>query len=283
MKHLKTCVLTICLLLPSLAFAEGRAFFEDFEGTLNAAFISDDTNAHCTIVSASTDGLTGPYAGTKMMRCNYDGSGSNRFQDYAIHVTPFYNTKFFMRFKVRIDANVDKTDCGGGTGCNAFKLLRFFQTGPYHDLFVIAGHPQNAFNAQGNQNNTELIPTYWGGNSGDLTNTSNNGWREVEYYVDYGNGTSTGVIKEWHDGTLVYNITGLDFASSKWDYFTTGSNGALGGDTTNHWYLDNFEIYSDTGTGTVTGSMINGDIQFTGGGGGTPPLSWSPAINLRTP
>ena len=263
-------ILLSALAVTEVSYAAGRIFYDGFESGSVSQWPNDKIapDPPCIVVTTATDGVLGPKAGAHMARCNYDGSGSNRFSTLNVD-TSNYTNELFLRMWMRLDNNVDRT-----TDTNAFKLLRYFQTaGTYHDLFEVAGHPQEAFNNAGNSSNSGTLPTYWGGASGDHTNNPSS-WHKIEYYFNQ----SAGAVKVWHDGILIRNDSGFTFAGVKWTDFYVGSNGDLGSsDTTNHWYLDEFEVYSDDGTG-ATGTMSNATITQGGSADTTPPAA---PVNLR--
>jgi hypothetical protein len=122
-------------------------------------------------------------------------------------------------------------------------------------MFEVAGHPQDANNNAGNPNDHDAFPTYWGGKSGDTTNQSSH-WHKIEYYLRQ----STGSFRVWHDGILIRDDNGYDYVGEKWTHFYLQSNGNSGiSDNSNHWYIDEFEIYSDIASG-ATGSMYDATV-----------------------
>lgn len=267
-----------------VSYAAGRVFYDGFEsGSYAAGWQTDPPNAVPVVVTASVDGVAGPYAGTHMLKMNFNATGSNLFTTIKLLPIANYTDEVFIRVHYRLDRNIVLDEN------NVFKLLRFFQASGslYHDMFDVAGHNQASFTNAGNANINTLMPTYWGGASGDNTNQcctlhtytlgsgtiTNTFWHVTEYYVKM----STGQFKVWHDGIQVRNDSGLDFQGVKWTDFYLGSNGVTGGNATNTWYVDEFEVYTDQGTG---GSGLMSDATITGGGSGdtTPPAA---PVNLR--
>lgn len=255
----------VLILLSPLAvwdtsYAAGRVFHDGFESGNTNQWLQDDFRSRCPVVTTSIDGIVGPYAGSRMLRCNFNPNlaynDPNSYETLKLDTDSLYTDEMFIRTRVRVDKNMSVKQ----------KLLRFFETpgSLYHDLFGVAGHPQNAFNNAGNTT-TQAMPTYWGEKVGDNTNLPN-GWHKTEYYIQQ----STGTVKVWHDGVLIRHDVGLNFDNLKWRRFYITSNGDAG-DSTNHIYFDEFEVYSDRGTG-ASGLMSNATI--TQGGsttGSTPP------------
>jgi hypothetical protein len=228
----------------------GRIFFDDFEDGTTDAWLQDSPHAKGTVVTSSTDGVAGPYAGTYMWRANYDGSSGDVYDSLRLP-TIDYTSEYFIRARLRVDQNFAKT------AGSAAKIMRvyYWDGTTYHDLFGIIRTGTGL-------NNTTIVDgtgpaTYWGDASGDeVTNTS--GWHKVEYYVN----TGSGLLKVWHDGVLVRNLTGLDFGSVEYQPFYLTSNFSDSHDSTNHIYFDNVEVYSDAATGG-TGSMSNATAGVT--------------------
>jgi len=235
------------LALMDISHAAGRVFYDGFEsGVVNAAWRSDGGSPLCSVVSSSVDGLAGPYAGTKMVSCNH--STSANFDNLVLD-TNTYNDELFIRTRVRVDRDMDRT-----VGSSK-KILRFFYwTGSvYHDMFAII-RPASGLNNESHSQLNVTEDTYWGGASGDNTANSSS-WHKVECYIRQ----STGAMKVWHDGVLVRNESGLNYVGVKWSPFYITSNFADAHDGSNHVYFDEFEVFSDLGTG-ATGLMSSATI-----------------------
>lgn len=267
-----TCRLAVTLIalylfaFVNVAYASGRVFYDGFESGNTNQWLQDDFRNRCPVVAISVDGMVKPYKGSHMLECNSNPTlaynDPNSYETLRIDTDKLYRDELFIRVHVCLDKDMNQ----------AQKILRFFEIPDplYHDLFDVAGHPQNAFNNAGNTT-TQTMPTYWGDAPGDNTNVPDE-WHTVEYYIQQ----STGTVKVWHDGVLVRNDVGLNFDGLKWTPFYITSNGDGDGGSTNHIYFDEFEIYSDLGTGG-TGSMANGDIMQ--GSSSTAPLA--PPMNLQ--
>jgi hypothetical protein len=228
----------------------GRIFFDGFEDGTTNAWQRDDFRNRCQVVTLAVDRVTGPRSGSRMLRCNWDGTlawnDPARFETLTIP-TNNYSDELFIRAWLRLDQNMSA----------ATKLMRIYfdAGGVYHDLFEStwpgggAGLRNEGANTFGNFN------TYWGGASGDATKDNRAVWHKIEYYIRQ----STGSIKVWHDGILVRNDSGHNFQGVKWSPLYLTSN-AEPSDATNHIYLDDIEIFSDTGSG-ATGTMSDATIQ----------------------
>lgn len=265
-------------------WAAGRVFYDGSEAG-NTDLWSDPGRNRCTSVTVAEDGGSGPYAGSRMLRCQYTGSGfpPSYYESLLLNINSLYTNEFLLRVKFRRSATWDLSGVLNVSD-KGQKILRFFQLGPYHDLFEVTGHADNGTPASNNANSGapndgELLPTYWSGDHpSDLTNLST-GWHEIAYYISM----SSGTVKVWHDGTLIRNDTGQNFAGAKWYDFTMTSNGESPA-FTGYTYYDEFEVYADDGTGG-TGLMSDNTITQGGGGGvgdvlpqGTRPFV--PSIHL---
>lgn len=259
------------LALTDVSHAAGRVFYDGFEDGTTNKWTPDPPRSMCPVVSASIDGIVGPKAGTKMVRCNYQTDG-NWPQLLILGTDSLYNDELFVRMWYRPDTNVNRTGGYQGqasVGIASFKFMRFYQVNPYHDMFEVAGHPQDSNNNAGNPNDNTAFPTYWG-SSGDTTNQSSR-WHKIEYYIRQ----STGSFKVWHDGILIRDNSGYSYAGTKWESFSLQSNGnSATTDNSNHWYVDEFEIYSDKASG-ATGLMS--DATITGGGSSGTIIAPPPA------
>jgi hypothetical protein len=256
-------LISLCsLALTDISHAAGRVFYDGFEsGVVNAKWRSDGDSPLCSVVSSAVDGVAGPYAGTKMVSCN---TSTNANFDNLVLDTNNYSDVLLIRTRVRVDKDMDRTVS------SSKKILRFFYwTGSvYHDLFAII-RPASGLNNESHSQLNVTENTYWGGASGDNTANSSS-WHKVEYYIRQ----STGAMKVWHDGVLVRNELGLNYVGVKWSPFYITSNFSDSHDGTNHVYFDEFEVFSDLGTG-ATGLMSSATI--TQGSSAQSPAPESPA------
>jgi hypothetical protein len=184
-----------------------------------------------------------------MARCNWDGSlawnDPAKFETLTID-TSLYDDELFVRVRTRLDVNHSVEA----------KFLRIFydQGGVYHDLYEATGPGGSGIN-NGAALESGTLPTYWGSAPGDNTRDDRTTWHKIEYYFRQ----STGTIRVWHDGVLIRNDTGYDFKGVKWSPIYITSNAADPFDATNYAYFDEFEVYSDKGTGAM-GSMLDATI-----------------------
>lgn len=235
--------------------AQGRIFYDGFESGDTSLWSQADFRNRCQVVAASQDGIAGPFSGTKMLKCNDNGSlawnDPAAFESLMLDNLSYQN-ELFIRVRVRADASLERT------GVSGKKILRFFNwTGnasTYNDLFETL-YPSSGLTNEGVAGGTQL-QTYWGGAAGDLSANSNS-WHKVEYYI-----STAGTIKVWHDGVLVRDNGGLPTGNAKWLPFYITSNWADSHGSTNNVYFDDFEVFSDLGSG-FTGSMTNASIQTT--------------------
>jgi chitodextrinase len=226
----------------------GRIFYDGFDDGTTNKWNQDDFRNRCQVVTSAADGGPGPI-GTYMVRCNWNGSvawnAPARFETLTID-TNLYDDELFIRVRTRLDVNHSVQ----------VKLLRIFhdQGGVKHDLFGATGPGGSGINNAAALTSGNL-PTYWGSAPGDSTRDDRTTWHKIEYYVRQ----STGTIKVWHDGILVRHDTGYNFEGVKWSPFYITSNAADPFDATNYIYFDEFEVYSDRGTG-ASGTMSDATI-----------------------
>jgi hypothetical protein len=244
-------------------FAAGRVFYDGFDGTTNQ-WAQDEYRNRCSIVQSAMDGGSGPRGGAGMARCNWNGTlawnAPDRYLTLKLPTWP-YQKEFLIRFWVRADR--DATD----HPANGPKIYRVGGTS-YAGVNFRNGDENAAFYGTSGQ----IGSTYWGK---DPSVTS---WSKYEIYVRQG--TSDGVLRIWRDDNEVKSITGANTSQSSgsWAPFIISSNwsGATGccdHDANNHVYWDEFEIYSDSGTG-ASGSFSDGSIgEAAGGVRPQPPLA----------
>ncbi|TXG78444.1 MAG: hypothetical protein E6R14_12670 [Thermomicrobiales bacterium] len=230
------------LALSGFTHAAGRVFYDGFESGNTNLWSQDDFRNRCSVVTSAADGKSGPYAGTYMTRCNSNGAVA--WNDAAAYETLKlsslkYTNEVFVRVRMRVDSNHEKT-----TG-SAKKIFRFYNLGGGNEMYsdLPGDSLKNMLIVDGKQ-----FGSYWGGASGDNTG-STSGWHKVEWYFN----ASTGQVRVWHDGALIRDIV-QSFGGQRWDPFYLTSNWADGHDSTNYIYFDEFEVYSDQGSG-ASGSM----------------------------
>ena len=260
----------VTVVLSHNSFAAGRVFVDDFEDGTTKKWAKDDFHNLCQVVASASDGVLGPRNGTKMLRCNSNGtvswSSPDRYESLTIG-SANYTNELFIRVWMRRDSNFDMT--AGSTK----KVLRiYYWDGKiFHDLFTTIGNDTGAgLGDRGNVTNMGL-KTYWGDAPGDNSKSATK-WSKVEYYIHQSNGT----IKVWHDGILIRNDNGLNFDGVKWNPFYITSNFEEPHDATNYVYFDDVEVFTDTGTGAI-GSMSDATIRVLS----EDPLL-PPPLNLRT-
>jgi len=260
-KHmLKLVALLLCpFAFTSLSQAATRVFYDGSESGNTNLWQQDDYHNKCTSVATAADGVAGPYAGSRMIRCNSNGSVAwNDPAKFETLKIPSFNmtNEVLYRVRVRVDKNHNVT------AGSAKKILRLFSTSPtindtYETIRSTTGGVDNEGLINGNQMNT-----YWGDASGDNTANSSN-WHTIEYYFNKANG----VVKIWHDNVLVRSqnfgrISG--HVGETGDLYIT-SNFEDSHDTINYVYFDEFEAFTDSSSGTPTsGSMADGTITASG-------------------
>lgn len=245
------------LLLCSLTFidfsyAAGRLFYDGFEDGTTNKWRQDDFRNLCQVVTASADGVAGPFAGTRMARCNWNGTTSVAAETFEnLVMSTNYTDEFFIRVRVRQDMNLERTIVSP----NKHLRLFFYDQVVYHDLFEDCASTSGGLSNKGSASLAAQMTTYFGGAAGD-NSCSSSSWHKVEYWIKQ----STGSVKVWHDGILVRNDSGFDFLGQKWPDVYLMSNWSDSHDATNYMYFDEFEFYSDNGTGAA-GLMSDATIR----------------------
>ncbi len=254
------------LALADVSYAAGRVFFDDFEDGTTNKWSQDDFRNKCTVVTSAADGVAGPYTGSRMARCNWNGAVE--WNDPASYETLVlnsisYSNELFFRIRLRLDKNFDRP----GSGSVPAKILRIFTTSPSYNDMIEVVYDDGSLSSQCVAGGTSCS-TYWGQSNDNTANSS--GWHTVEWYFNM----STGTMKVWHDRILVRNDNGLKLNNAKWYPFYVGSNFSWTHDATSYAYFDDIEIYSDTGsgaTGLLSDASIssNGSISGSGSGSGS--------------
>lgn len=234
--------------------AAGRVFHDDFESGSAGKWTSDG-KVPCKVVSSALDGLNAGNRG-RMAECNWNGTVAwNDPATYsALELRSWdYDREFLIRFRVRYASDVDRK-------VNS-KLLRLSISDT--DRFYMDGQLEKGECA------SPFIfwevmakvsgPKQWGSGQclGDLQ------WHSVEIYVSVNQS-----VKVWVDDVLQNDGSGVNRSSARWQPLFVMSNwssndAASAHDANNHVYWDDFEIFSDTGTG-ATGLLSEGTATHSG-------------------
>lgn len=271
-------LISIFACLTDTAQAAGRVFYDGWESGNTNLWATDVPNQKCVAVTTAADGLAGTHSGGYMVRCNWESDGNDAGVGtqtaMVINDIAPYTNEVLYRFWIRRDASLN-----GGTGP---KIARFGNHDTFLDLSVdnnpTDGAITGAFFNHTQANGSGWIGTYWG----DISHAGDRGWHKIEVYV-YEHPTN-GIIRLWEDDILQKEFvntntnTADDFYSyaASWTTFLMGSNWSASPpccshDAINYLYWDDFEIYTDTGTGG-TGSMSAGTIT-QGSSDATPPAA----------
>ncbi len=245
------------LSLANLAYGAGRVFHDDFEdGTANK-WTQSDYHTKAKIVQAGVDG-NGPHSGNACLQINFNGVIAWNDPDAftAVKLDNWsYNKEFFIRMWWRLDNDFGRGMSEPGDGA---KLMRLnFDNGNDYATFMLQGggsHEQWTVDSG-------LIINNWSGDGGKLL--SQRVWHKVEIYV-YQDSIS-GKVKRWHNGILTYTYTGKTNNSNNVPYYPLylpsnwSNNPGWEHGANNHFYVDDVEIYSDSGTG-ASGVMADATI-----------------------
>lgn len=234
----------LLLLMPALASAQGRVFYEPGDGSSKA--VTD-----CVPTTTSRDGVA--HRGGSALECGWDGTrgwqDSAKTRELELSAVPM-TAELFADAWFRVDADVDRV---AGS-----KLMRFsfgaadviiacqFEQQPDATLFMSVGGQ----------------PSFWGGTA---ASRCREGWQRLRVYM------SRTLIRLWLGDVLLrewagaFNVNGMVAFVSNWS-----DNAGWSHDAANHVYWQGVQVFSDTGTGGV-GSMREGTM--TQGGAVTPPVS----------
>lgn len=243
------------------AGAASRVVHDTFEQYAAGATSS---NGDCNVVSLSRDGVAGPYEGSKMAECNWDGirkaaNWADPLADLGMSYTFDFNSEYLVRMHFRTDNDVDRQE--------GSKYGRLGDNGGSWSCFH---HSQDRLNMAWFSGNTQIGSTFWGNNGPFCTRDK---WHTISYYIRLG---SNGVIRIFFDGANVTEFNGNVTKSANGSPLNIMSNWSINGpswahDANNHIYWDKIEIFSDQGTG-ANGSFADNSV----GGGDTaalpPPL-----------
>lgn len=244
----------------SPAISASRVFHDDFEsGNLNQ-WSKDGSRALGEVRTSAFDGGSAR-GGSRFVAFNWD---RDNFTSAVLNRWD-YNKEFFIRMWWRLDKDVDSTP--------GAKVMRLGWTGATDNVNELMMQRDGNFHQAwyvGNYNN--LAKNCWSGQ-----NINDNQWHKIEIYVK--DDPSNGVFKVWLDGKLdsCYPFTGKTGTSgSKWYPMHIPSNWSMNAgwehDSSNHFYVDDVEIFSDSTQGTpAAGSMIDGTIKVTDAAAPTPP------------
>lgn len=269
--------MTSLILLAQLLFsipssAASRVFYDTFDGGINSRWTNDDFHNRCQSWASASDGGS-PHNGSGMLACNWNGTvdytDGRAFE--ALYLPSFsYSNEIFMRAWIRWDHDT----AGAKAGPKIFRM-GVWPSDTYCAAYFDSG------GASCFENGDKIV--WWG--QGSNLNTS---WHKFEFYLRAG---TSGQMKIWIDDQLQFSGTGDAVpAGGSWGAFNMSSNysggaGCCDHDATNHIYWDEFEIYSDVGTG-ATGSMSDGTISAsstnstssTSGTQSTQPAPPSPPV-----
>ncbi|QQR78685.1 MAG: hypothetical protein IPJ68_00135 [Candidatus Moraniibacteriota bacterium] len=269
--------LFVGLFFASDASAAGRVFYDGWESGNANAWVSGGTGIYgkCDVVTSALDGGVGPLSGTKMARCNWDGTaGPFGHQNQAMAISGWSKSReMLIRFWTRVDSDVDVAKGAklfrgpGGTSYSGWQ----FEEGAVAALFS-ALFKSNAQSIGSANYGCSAQPGY---NYDPPIRNGN--WHQIEIYLkESTSGSTNGEARIWVDDKLCWEAlnqnTDDPLGPSYWADFHVMSNWSLtevdwAHDANNHIYWDDFEVYSDTGTGGTgtlsAGTMTQGSTDTT--------------------
>jgi hypothetical protein len=254
-------------ILANLSHAAGRVFYDGFEDGTTNKWGRDSGRNKAIAVQKGVDGGSA-HSGNYFAQINFNGlvawNDPNSYTNLLLNHWS-YNKEFFIRMWWRLDKDFGSGMAAQGDGA---KLLRLnianddyatfmLQSGGSHEQWFVNGAP---------------FLNKWAGDNGKLL--SQRSWQKVEIYVYQDN--SKGIVKRWHNGQLIYTYAGRTNNSNNAPYYPLylpsnwSSNPGWEHGANNHFYVDDVEIYSDTGVG-ATGSMSDATITVGTSVTQTPP------------
>jgi len=254
-----TLVVLSSLVMAGTAQAAGRVFYDGFESGNTNLWDQDESRIRCRVVESAADQVAGPFAGSRMVSCNWNGtadwSSSNSYETLKLRFDEYgsYNNELFVRVRLRADRNLDRT-----TGASA-KILRFTNDVWTSDILEVMSNVETGPGLLGG-----WTQTYWGWDPGDFSARSDS-WHKVEYYFN----RSTGKFREWHDGILVIDQNG-SYGGKMMESLYITSNFSNPHDATNNIYFDEFEVFTDKGSG-ASGSMSDASVSASSSPAPAPP------------
>lgn len=259
-----TLILLSPLLLLDMSYAAGRVFYDGFEDGTTSQWATDTGRNRCPVVSLAQDKTVGPRSGSRMLQCNWNGTvawnNPANFETLILNSWN-YSSEVLIRFWIRTDK-----DFGGLSGP---KFMRIGSDSAGSTLSFMGMHVGAGLTADFyNTTDGSIGNTYWGAGS----DAANGAWHKIELYIK--NSSTTGVMRLWEDGLKIWETVNTNtvlnwrpfYISSNW----SGASGCCDHDASNHIYWDEFEIYSDAGTGGV-GNLSDATITMGGGSGVSIP------------
>ena len=266
-------ILAVGLLLSvSSALASGRVFYDGWEAGNTSQWVQDGSRNKCNAVTSAADGGVGPLSGAYMVRCNWNGvvvwNDPAAYETLRLSSLGFSGgSELFLRFYLRVDNNAKDHPAWGP---KIWRLAAANDLSFWAMNFRDGSATGSLYNNVGNQ----IGGTFWGG----LSTLSNGQWHKYELYIK--NGTTDGTARYWEDDQMQWEAVNVNtsqpggvgawapfYMSSNW----SGAPGCCDHDTTNYLYWDDFEIYSDTGSGGS--GLMSAGTMTQGGGDTTPPAA----------
>jgi hypothetical protein len=265
------CRLAIALILLSplvagnSSYAAGRVFYDGFENGISLSnWNVVGTYPVATTVRAARDGGT-PRSGSWMAETNW-GSSTGPYSSLNKKGWP-WTKEMFIRFWFRYDNDVDN-----GFGSKMFRLGSDYPTASMYLACQMESPPASPMFYFWETVNGSNGPLSYGNSTG----CGDRVWHKLEIYIKANtSGQADGIFRIWKDGAVYQTDTNITTVTAGhfWNEIGFVSNWSnFSNDANNHVYWDDFEIYSDSNTGTIaTGLMSDATISSNDSGSSTAP------------
>lgn len=254
------------------ARAQSRVFHDDFESGSLEKWTKDPSRPFGEVSSRAADGGTA-HTGGRFLSLDWRGADFT-----TVWLDRWdYNREFLIRMWWRLDVDVDNRPGAKFMRLGWVNRSPSFSTTFSRDYRAGASRSNGSIIHQSWRNaQSKLIANCW--ESQDMDDRQ---WHRVEIYIKHDTNGRDGVIKMWFDGKLgnCYPFEGDTFdGETRWFPLILPSNWSQNvgwvHDSTNHFYVDDVEIFADVGSGAV-GRMDDATIRASSDS--PPPTGYAPA------
>ena len=225
-----------------------------------------------TVQMAHDGGQT--HGGSWMAETNW-GSSTDPYSSFNKKGWP-WTSEMFLRFWFRYDTDVDNS-----VGSKMFRLGGDYPAASMFLACQMERPPSSPLYYNWDViNGASNVFLSWG----DSTGCGDHVWHKLEIYIKANtSGQANGILRMWKDGVIYQDNTNVVSVTPGhfWNEIGFVSNWSIS-TVNNHVYWDDFEIYTDSTSGTAaTGNLSNASIQATGTP--PPPDTTPPTVSLTAP